>query len=147
MFAQVVVLGLAVAAPAGLGNLDAATQTKIRKLQIECRDELRECVRMRVLQLKAGQATLRDLMLDAEALLEAELEVATGAAERVKAHAAYLETARFVEKIAEVQFKAGLLPRVDTHRARAARLKAEVGWLKAGGKDTKKELDGKDKRD
>src|SRR5262245_22224600 len=91
MFAQVVLLGLAVGAPAAPVKLDAATQAKIRKLQIERRDELRKAVRLRALQLKGGQLTPQELLVEAEALLEAELELATTAQERVTSTSAHCE--------------------------------------------------------
>jgi hypothetical protein len=146
MLARLAGLGLVLALAAGAhaqpaAKLDAATQAKIRKLQSERRDELRKAVRFRAFQVKAGEGTPQAVIMAAQALLEAELELASSAAERVTAHAVHLEVARYVEKITETFFKAGVVQRAENHLARAARLKAEVGWLKAGGKDTKKETE------
>src|SRR5262249_42454918 len=97
--------------------------------------------------IKAGMATPLSLMESSGELLEAELELATKAEERVAAHAAHLEVARWAERFAEASYKTGALRGADFQRARAARLKAEVGWLKAGGKDPEKEMRWKELRD
>jgi hypothetical protein len=141
------VLSLAAASAAAnpeskAATLDRATQEKIRRLQLERRDGLKTSLCLRFLSLRAGQATLKDMFIEAETLLEAELELARNASERVAAHATHLEVTRRLEKVAESMFRAGIPggTRADFQTARNACLKAEIGWLKAGGKDSKKEM-------
>jgi hypothetical protein len=125
-------------------KLDAATQAKIRKLQTERRDELKKALRWRVFQLKGGQTVPKEVMADAESLFDAELALATSAAERLTAHAVHLVVAKELERMTESFVKAGLPGGlvVDLSVVRAARLKAEIAWLKAGGKDLDKEVKG-----
>ncbi len=126
----------------GKDPLDPATRAKIRKLQIERRDTLKKAVEARQREYMAGRGTL-DLLLEmSRLLLQAELDVATTARQRVEAHAAYLELAREVDKVGEARVQAGRMTTADLYQGRATRLEAEIGWLKAGGK----EKDSKEKK-
>jgi hypothetical protein len=120
-----------------LVKLDAATQEKVRKLQVERRDVLKKVLDMRLRLLKAGKGTIDGPMKASRRLLAAEPELATNAKDRLAAHAAHLEVARQVEKLAKALSDAGVCNPVDYHAAQAARLEAEIGWLRAGGKEKK----------
>jgi hypothetical protein len=121
-------------------KLDAGTQAKVRKLQLERRDTLEKVLRSQLNYVKAGQATPLALVETSGELLEAELDLAAKDQERVAAHAGHLEVAKWAENFTEAMSKAGVLKPTDFQRTRAARLKAEVRWLKAGGKDSTKEV-------
>jgi outer membrane protein TolC len=119
-------------------GLDEATRAKIRKLQLERRDVLQKAVQSREQEYQAGRATLDDLLKLSRRLLGAELELAATARQRLEAHAAHLKRAKEAEKLTATRYEAGRASFVDHSLSRAARLQAEVGWLKAGGKDNEK---------
>jgi hypothetical protein len=123
--------------PAAEKELDAKTKEKIKKLQLKRRDVLKEAMRIARQEYEMGRQT-SDALLDlGKELLQAELDVATKAEERLAAHTAYLEVARKTEAHAKVGYEAGRMPARAYLRAQAVRLEAEVGWLKAGGKARK----------
>jgi hypothetical protein len=128
----------------GKDKADAATREKIRKLQLERRDALKEAEAARLQELLGGRGTLDMLLKTSRLLLQAELDLAATAPQRVAAHAAHLNVAKEVDAMFEKLHDAGRVTRADFMHARAARLEAEIGWLKAGGKD-EEEKDGKGK--
>jgi hypothetical protein len=67
-------------------------------------------------------------------LLEAELELAAGAAERVAAHERHFDVMRKMDKLVKKRFEAREVNSAHYHEVRAARLKAEIGLRRAGGK-------------
>ena len=77
------------------------------------------------------------MLKSARALLEAELELATKSKERVAAHAMHLKVAKQVEEETKARSDAGQVKNADYREAVAARLEAEIGWLKAGGNEKK----------
>jgi hypothetical protein len=120
-------------------KLDPATQEKIHKLQLERRDALKKAVEFRWDEYEAGRGTLEILLNGSKLLLKAELDLANTTQQRIAAHAALLELATKVEKITKARYEAGQVKEADHQEARAARLEAEIGWLKAGGGKEKKE--------
>src|SRR5262249_51160014 len=114
---------------------DAATLAKIRKLQLERLAVLKKAIAARQEEFRAGRTTLADLVKPSRQLLEAELELATTARQRIKAHAEHLRLMKEADKVTAAGYAAGQVRASDYFRARAARLKAEIDWLKAGGKD------------
>jgi outer membrane protein TolC len=130
---------LAAPAPAAKDapKLDAATLAKIRKLQIDRRDTLKKEVRAREQEFQAGRGTLDVVLKAARKLLQAELDLAATLDERIEAHAAYLKVVKEVDKQTTALYEAGRVKAADHYQARAARLEAEIGWLKAGGKEKK----------
>jgi outer membrane protein TolC len=64
-------------------------------------------------------------------VLEAELELADSDRERVRIHEGILALARDMEKIAQDRFKAQTLARREVLKAKANRLKAEIGLERA----------------
>jgi hypothetical protein len=115
----------------------AATRDRIRKLQVERRDALKAEVEARQQEFDAGRGTLESLLKTSGFLLEAELDLATTAQQRIAAHAAHLKLAKEIEENTEARYNAGQVKVADLYQARAARMKAEIDWLKAGGKDKK----------
>jgi RNA polymerase sigma factor (sigma-70 family) len=122
----------------------AAFQAKIRKLQLERRDWLKKEVEARRQEFLAGRGTLEHLLKTYRVLLQAELDVATTAQERIAAHAAHREVVQEAEELCEKGYNAGRVKAADFFQARATRLEAEIGWLKAGGKE--KANKGKDEK-
>ncbi len=108
---------------------------RIRKLQLQLRDVLKTALKERELELLGGRATVTDVMALSEHLVQAELEVAATAKQRIAALAAHLKLAKVAEKLSEAGHEAGGITSVELNLVRAARLKAEIDWLRAGGKD------------
>jgi outer membrane protein TolC len=123
--------------PGSGGKLDKATQEKIRLLQGQHRDTLKEEVRAREEEFDAGRGATEALLRASGQLLKAELELATTAKERITAHAEHLKLMRKIEKITRSRHDAGQIKTSDNLQARAARMAAEIAWLKAGGKEKK----------
>jgi hypothetical protein len=119
-------------------KLDAATQVKVRNLQVERRDALKEALGNLVREHNAGRGPMDRVFSVSSSLLKAELDLATNAEERLAAHAAHLKVAKEVEEITSARYEAGRVTVSDHLLAKAARLEAEVGWLKAGGGKEKK---------
>jgi hypothetical protein len=120
-------------------KLDAATQEKVRKLQMERRDALKTAVDARQQEYEAGRGTQERLLTGSNLLLKVELDLATTAEQRIAAHAALLKNMRKLEELAKARYEAGQLMAADYREAQAARLEAEIGWLKVGGGKEKKE--------
>jgi hypothetical protein len=147
MSARIVGMGLLVAllaaeVPAAPGpkaepsvKLDAATQAKIRKLQIEHRDALKQRQDALKQEFEAGRGRVETVLQASRALLKAELELVTKAGERLEAHAAHLKVTREIEDLTSKSYENGRVPFAVHMEAKAARLEAEIGWLKAGGKE------------
>jgi outer membrane protein TolC len=120
-------------------KLDPATQAKVRKLQMERRDVLKKALDARREEYKAGRGTMEALLEGTRNLLHAELDLASTTQERIAAHAAILKVMKEMEKLATAQYEAGRLKLADHCDMQAARMEAEIGWLKAGGGKEKKE--------
>ncbi len=114
-------------------KLDPATQAKVRKLQIQHRDVLKVAVEARQQEYEAGRGTLERLLAGSRFLLKAELDLATTREKRIAAHAAMLKVATQLEKTIKKRFNPRRVTEEDYEEARAFRLEAEIGWLKAGG--------------
>jgi RNA polymerase sigma factor (sigma-70 family) len=114
---------------------DATTSARIRKLQVERRDTLKKELETRQQEFRVGRATIDTYLETSSRLLEAELDLATTAQQRIAAHAAHLKLAKDAEENTAIRHNAGQLKLADLYQARAARMKAEIDWLKAGGKD------------
>jgi len=110
---------------------------KIKKFQGERRDLLKKIVDLRFAEFEAGRATLDVVLKAAQQLLLAEVELATTPKERLAAHSARLELAKKVEKLEKDRFDAGRASTADYLNAQADRVEAEIGWMKAGGKEKK----------
>jgi hypothetical protein len=117
--------------------LDRETKAKIRKLLLKRRDALKKEVKARTAEFEAGRGTLDILLSASKRLLKAELELADRAAQRIAAHKAYLDTTKKIADWGQESYDAGRLKEADLQQMIAARLAAEIGWLRAGGKEKK----------
>jgi hypothetical protein len=137
-WSAVLVLALAWAeAEAAPARPRAPDSAKVKALLEERRDALRKVVKARMAEFDAGRGTLA-LLLDYSArLLQAELETAGRRADRIAAHQAHLGRMKKCEEQVSAWYRAGRVTFADYHSARAARLDAEIGWLRAGGKPKK----------
>ncbi len=155
MRARLLGLGLALGLAAGATaaqevKLDAATKAKIRKLQLERRDALKKTLLGRLQHYSFAPpepvrgippVTLDELLRVSRKLLKAELAAAMKPEERVAAHAFHLEMMKGAQRRTQhLATSGGFASKTDIESVRAARLKAEIQWLKAGGKDSGKEM-------
>jgi hypothetical protein len=107
---------------------------EVKKLLREWRDALKEEAKARLQEFEAGCGTLASLLDVFRKLLDAELEVASKPAERVAAHERHFDMMRKVEAITREGYEAGRVKAADKSQAWAARLEAEIGLRRAGGK-------------
>jgi hypothetical protein len=128
------VLGLTARSDPPAPPLDKATDAQVRKLQEERREALREVIRLRLLRARAGSGHPTALLAPARRLLEAELELAAGPADRVAAHQRHWRLMKQVEEMAFALRKAGGASVDDYQELRAARLEAEVALIRVAGK-------------
>lgn len=113
-----------------------ATTAQDRKLDPAVEKVLRE--RLTVLQEAAkltheshrrGSLAFTGVMAADQAVLEAELELAPNAAERVRIRESLLQHAQELEKTVEQLVKGGEAPQMDLLTARANRLRAQADLL------------------
>jgi hypothetical protein len=107
---------------------------EVKRLLKERRDVLKEAVEAGRKEYLAGRSTMPVAADLAHELLKAELELASESAERIAAHEAYYTVMRKLEAHAKVQYEAGRMTLLEYKRAQAARLGAEIGLRRAGGK-------------
>jgi hypothetical protein len=135
--------GLSVSAAPVPAGLDAATQAQIKALQKERRDALRDAIKATQKAYEAGRVTWDSFVRVSRRLLDAELALATTAAERIAAHEAHVAILRNAEQLAKGRYEAGHLIFAEYQIARAARAKGEIELLRAGGKLKKSGKKGK----
>ena len=104
---------------------------------VQRRDALKAEVNARTNEFEAGVGYLFLLLDASRRLLEAESEMATKQADRIKAHKSHLDAMNRIAKQVKKGFEAGRTRQADHYQAVAARLDAEIGWLRAGGKAKK----------
>jgi outer membrane protein TolC len=98
------------------------------KQRLELLSEIAELQRA---AYRAGEGGVR-AVLDAEAdVAAAKIELAKTPADRVAAHEGLVKVARQIEEITELVFRAQQRPRTDHLKAKAFRLQAEAGLLRA----------------
>ena len=93
-------------------------------------------------QFEAGRGLLTPLLAASRELLKAQLELATKPAERVAAHERHFNALRKWEQIVKDAYEAGRMNAAAHFEMRAARLEAEIGLLRAGGKPQKEKVEG-----
>jgi hypothetical protein len=107
------------------------------RLKALLRDRWKHCagaVNAALREWKAGGMPF-DVVADLSARrLEAELDLAEGAAGRVAAHLSHVKRLREVEEIAKARYDAGCLATPDYLAVKAARLAGEAAFVRAGGK-------------
>jgi outer membrane protein TolC len=111
------------------------SQEKIKSLQKQRVSALKYVVKARETGFVAGKVTLETLLGFSEKLLKAELDLETGKEQRLGAYAAHRDRTRKAFELMKERFKNKEAPLSDVEVARAAYLEAEIGWLKAGGKE------------
>lgn len=106
----------------------------IRKLLAERRDTLRAEVKARQEEFEAIKGITEHLLDASQLLLQAELELAQQAEERLTAHLAHHKRTRACEQLEAIRYNAGRRALSEVLLCRAARLDAEIGLVRAGGK-------------
>jgi hypothetical protein len=107
---------------------------EVRKLQLKVVEVLKEGVRGREAEYKAGRATSDSLLEVAKALRDAQLDLTAKPAERVAAHQAYLKVVADADQLSAARYSSGRCSLTDHCLMRAERLRAEIELRKAGGK-------------
>lgn len=108
---------------------------RINKLLAERRDTLRGVVDAAMEQYISGEALLDTVIHARKGLLEAEMELATTNAERIRIHEKRVKNLRQLEDSVKDRHAAGTAGVRQVLTAKAARLKAEVELLRAQATD------------
>jgi hypothetical protein len=111
-----------------------AQRAALRKLRRERLDFARRAAEDQEKTFAAGRTTFEAIGKAARLLLEAELDLAEGPAERVAAYRKYVTGAAARAQVAVEGFDAGRIRSRDREAAVAEKLEAEIGLLRAGGK-------------
>jgi hypothetical protein len=135
----VLLAGWAVAAPVP----EKKDSPEVKALLKERRDVLKKEALARSEEFEAGVGTLASLLNVSRELLKTELELATKPAERVAAHEGHFNAMRKLEELVKEGYEAGRIKAADHFEMRAARLEAEIGLLRAGGKPKGEKAEGK----
>jgi outer membrane protein TolC len=93
-------------------------------------ETLQEAAGLQRRSYERGESSLEAVIAVDLEVLQARLELAGSAAERVQIRREMLETARGLEKAANELFKAAQATRLDVLRAKASRLRAEADLLR-----------------
>ena len=102
---------------------------EVEKILRERLTVLEEAVKLRSEAHRTGSATLSSMLVANQAVLEAELELASKAADRVRIRKDLLKNAEMLEKAVEELVKSAEAPRMDLLSARANRLRAKADLL------------------
>jgi hypothetical protein len=116
------------------GKLNSDEADRLQALQRDRRAHWAEAFKGAMAQWEYRPGPL-DIPLDISAhLLEADLDAAETQTGRVAAHRAQISRLRKIEELAKAAHDVGRLTAPDYLNAKAARLAAEVAFLRAGGK-------------
>ncbi len=107
---------------------------EVQALLKERRDVLKQEVLALSDQFEAGRGPLTPLLAASRELLKAELELATRPTERVAAHERHFSATRRWEQIVKDAYDARRMTAAAFFEMRGARLEAEIGLRRAGGK-------------
>jgi outer membrane protein TolC len=116
------------------GKLTPEEAGRLKALLRDRRKHSARAVNAVMSELRAGVAPFNVVVELSARLAEAELDLGEGAAGRVAAHRDHLKRLREVEEIAKAWHDAGRLTSPDYLSVKAARLAAEIAFLRAGGK-------------
>ncbi|HZY83634.1 MAG TPA: sigma factor-like helix-turn-helix DNA-binding protein [Gemmataceae bacterium] len=116
---------------------------EVKALLKERQDVLKREAEARSQQFEAGRGLQAPLLAVCRELLKAELELATKPEERVAAHERYFNAMRKFEQFVKEGYEAGRIMVTDHFQIQAARLEAEIGLRRAGGKPPKEKAEGK----
>lgn len=129
-------LGAEIALLRAGGKLTPEEADRLKALRRERRKHCAGAFNAALEEFKAGVAPL-DLVVELSTrLAEAEVDLAEGVAGRVAAHLSHVKRMREVEGLAKARYKAARLDTVDYFNITAARLGAEVAFVRSGGKPT-----------
>lgn len=121
-----------------LGLVPAAEpDAEVRKLQTELVKTLRKAIAASREEYEAGRGTVEGVVEIAKPLRDAELAIATGQADRIAAHLGYFKWMVTVDELSVAKYEIGRISLTDQIKARAARIEAEIGLRKAGGRPPK----------
>lgn len=124
-----------VTVPRGGAQDDGDASAKLETLLRQRRDTLRQLLNLAETQFRNSETT-QDIVIHASnRLLEAELELLTAKAERMRAHEKLVENMRNLEQIAAARRRLGTGSGEDVLIAMSARLKAEIELLRASMKE------------
>jgi RNA polymerase sigma-70 factor (ECF subfamily) len=115
----------------------------IKALLKERQEVLKKEVLARTQEYEAGRGYLASLLAASRELLKAELELATNREERVAAYERHFDAMRKFDQMVKEGYEAGRIKAADHYEMRSARLEAEIGLLRAGGKPPKEKAEGK----
>ncbi len=125
--AVVAVLALSLSAPVWAQSAPKAkSKSKVVELQQKRRDVLAQRASLLEKQWATGMAALESVIGAYVALLDAELQMAKGAKERIKAHTSHLNKMRSLEAATEKGHKAGTIAKEAVLLVQAARMQAEI---------------------
>jgi outer membrane protein TolC len=106
------------------------SETPVAKLIEERNQLLRKRVELVKAQYETGVASLEAVILAERELLQAQLDLATTAKERVAIRETQLKIAKEHEKRAEALFASGLRPESELITARIDRLTAQINLIR-----------------
>jgi RNA polymerase sigma factor (sigma-70 family) len=133
--------------PAGLARMRTgplqADGPEVKALVKERKELLQQEVQELWRMFEAGRGLLTPLLAASRQLLQAELELATTPADRVAAHERHFSQMDKCEQIVKLAYEARRMNAPAYYEMRSARLEAEIGQLRAGGKPQKEKAEGK----
>lgn len=111
---------------------NAPVNQPIPSLEEQVRDTLRQAYEGRLAEFRSGRTTIASALRVNHELYEAEMALA-GAAQRLAIAKAWFDRSSELERMAELNEKAGVGTRVDVLDAKAMRLKAMIEIEKLQG--------------
>jgi hypothetical protein len=118
------------AAPAA-GDKAADDRDALRRLMVERRDAWKAAVEAKMAEVRAGRVqTDMHLIETLRGLRDAELDLTTKPAERVKAHEVYEQATLELERVVQERIKAGVGSAAESPRVRALRVEAQIDLLR-----------------
>ena len=114
--------------------VQAPRDPKLQALLQERRDVLRKQFELVVERIRVGEGPRQDILRAAGNLLEAELELATSPAQRVKLFQSHVETLKKLEQSVQEMVKVDVVQLDALLEVKAARLKAEIRLHRAKAK-------------
>jgi RNA polymerase sigma factor (sigma-70 family) len=129
--------------PAGVAGANGRAKAaepddpEIKKLLKMRRDALAEAAKAQMEEYRVGRVTVQTAQEIWRRLLQAELDLASGQAERIAAHLSYFQFACEIDELCTHRYNAGKERLADQRLARAERYAAEIGLRRAGGKPPK----------
>lgn len=98
----------------------------LTKLQKERYNAAIDCAADEMLRIEAGRSTILALSEAVDMMTIAGLDLFTDAKERLAVLEESVRFAKYAEKIAEIRFESGAVPKSDVQKAKFIRLTAEI---------------------